>query len=133
MKKLFLDDKRNPWDDTWSTARDQDEFINYIEVMGLPDVISFDCDLKPDHYVPREVNTIHKYRKWVKTANLDQSGRDCAKWLTAFCDLNNLQLPVCRIHSANPYGSKDIMNILVSYAKIREGRDLEVEYKPYKR
>ncbi len=58
--KLFLDDIRIPkdaitlipssfnkfyWENDWDVVRNYDEFIQYLEVNGAPEFISFDHDL----------------------------------------------------------------------------------------
>ncbi|MEP6262484.1 MAG: cyclic-phosphate processing receiver domain-containing protein [Gillisia sp.] len=55
MKKLFLDEIRNPdWiydqieANDFVVVRNHNEFIDYIKLNGLPDFISFDNDLGMD-------------------------------------------------------------------------------------
>ena len=95
MKKLYLDDIRNPKSDGWTVVRNYEEFVQYIDQNGLPDEISFDHDLGED----------------VKT------GYDCAKWLV------NQWLdgqPVVEVftHSANAIGSANIMGYINNYKHI---------------
>ena len=45
MKKLYLDDIRIPQTEGWDIVRSYDDFVNWIEMNGLPDVVSFDHDL----------------------------------------------------------------------------------------
>ena len=40
LKKLYLDDIRTPKTEGWDIVRSYDEFVNYIETNGVPDVVS---------------------------------------------------------------------------------------------
>lgn len=60
------------------------EFKNYILNNPMPDLISFDHDLKPKGYVGEFEN-----------------GIDCAKWLVEYCKEKNITLPKCYAHTAN--------------------------------
>lgn len=60
------------------------EFKNYIINNKMPDMISFDHDLKPKGYVGNFEN-----------------GADCARWLVNYCKENNLNVPKCYAHTAN--------------------------------
>ncbi len=95
MKKLYLDDIRNPKSDGWTVVRNYEEFVQYIDQNGLPDEISFDHDLGED----------------VKT------GYDCAKWLCEYCWMNGIPIPPYNVHSANPVGRDNIIGTLKSYEK----------------
>ena len=89
MKKLFLDDIRNPPDSSWDVVRSYDEFVSYISLNGVPDFISFDHDL--GDAVP--------------------TGMDCAKWLVETERL----LPNFAVHSANPPGRINIFSLLENW------------------
>jgi len=95
LKKLYLDDIRNPKSDGWVVVRNYEEFVQYIDQNGLPDEISFDHDLGED----------------VKT------GYDCAKWLCEYCWMNGIPIPPYNVHSANPVGRDNIIGTLKSYEK----------------
>jgi hypothetical protein len=95
LKKLYLDDIRNPKSDGWTVVRNYEEFVQYIDQNGLPDEISFDHDLGED----------------VKT------GYDCAKWLCEYCWMNGIPIPPYNVHSANPVGRDNIIGTLKSYEK----------------
>ena len=71
MKKLYLDDVRNPKTEGWEIVRNYDDFVNYINENGLPDEISFDHDLGED---------------------VSKTGYDCAKWLCEYCWGNGIQI-----------------------------------------
>lgn len=95
LKKLYLDDVRNPKSEGWTIVRNYEEFVKYIEKNGLPDEISFDHDLGEN----------------IKT------GYDCAKWLCEYCWGNGLPIPNFNVHSANPVGRDNIIQILQSFQK----------------
>ena len=114
MKKLFLDDIRNPkaaaglapqfaqlYLQDWDIVRNYAEFVDYIQTNGIPDLISFDHDLADEHY--QGVSDVEYSEK---------TGLDCAKWLVDFCMDGGLKLPQYIVHSANPAGSKNIQSYL---------------------
>ena len=123
MKKLFLDDIRQPkdainlvpsnynkifWDNDWSIVRNYREFVNWILSNGVPDLISFDHDLADIHY---EVD----FSDWDFSSDqlgVEETGLDCAKWLVDYCVDNGSILPKYIVHSANPAGRKNIQSYL---------------------
>jgi len=90
MKKLFLDDMRQPPDETWDVVRTHKEFIEYIDEHGVPDIISFDHDLD---------GTL--------------TGLDCAKYIVGRC----LTIKEFYVHSANPTGARNIRVLLENWRK----------------
>ena len=131
MKKLlWLDDLRNPflneelkvpngnceWDINWVLNFEQ--FTKWIEMYGLPDAISFDHDLAPEHYTPEyfwsDYDASKKYQEWKKPFYTEFTGEHCAKWLVDYCNTNKLYLPAYYIHSANPVGVDFILNVLIN-------------------
>lgn len=118
-KWLFLDDIRNPPEHLskiFDIVRSYDEFVDYIETYGVPEVISFDHDLHPEHTSffyerggfknpPDPKNELFR----IKT------GYDCAKWLINYCDENNFKLKIVVIHSRNPIGSSNLYQLISSY------------------
>ena len=119
-KKLFLDDIRDPkdvmyyiqnniyWQD-WFIVRDYDEFVLWIESNGLPDLISFDHDLADEHYTHPTDIVNYPYK--------EKTGFECAKWLVEYCEDNELKLPECMVHSANPIGADNINTYLKNVKK----------------
>ena len=99
IKKLYLDDVRNPKSKGWIIVRSYDEFVNYITENGLPEEISFDHDLGEDSVKPIK------------------SGYDCAKWLCEYCWGNGIPIPSWNIHSANPVGRDNIAAVLQNFEK----------------
>lgn len=107
LQKLYLDDIRIPKTDGWDIVRSYDEFVNYIERNGLPDVISFDHDLADIHYDPSTWVQGFKYK--------EKTGYDAAKWLCEYCFENSLPLPEWNVHSANPVGRENIKALLMAF------------------
>lgn|SRR5574343_324329 len=80
-------------------VRSYQEFKDYILRNGIPDFISFDHDLGSDP----------------ETGNILPSGYDAAKWLVNHIQTNNLYKPLSvQVHSMNPIGRKNILNLLKS-------------------
>lgn len=104
---LFLDDMRKPfsmiYDDgiPWVIVRDYDQFVDYITKKGLPYFVTFDHDLSNEHYESNDVST---YK--------EKTGFNCAQWLIEYCMNNNLKLPLWKVHSMNPLGKKNIIDLL---------------------
>lgn len=136
MNKLFLDDIRNPWDNSWDIVRTPAEFKTYIKEMfvktkKLPDVIAFDHDLNQEHYTnemysndPEQYNRLYKGFK-------HETGLDCAKWLCSFCVDEGLKLPEIHIHSMNPIGANNIAYTVMNYALFYFEEELLIQPKPY--
>ena len=131
MKKLWLDDIRIPPSYDWLWVRTYQEFVDTIEDLGLPDVISFDHDLggKYARYgtLRDEDGDINTYIEC-----LSETGYDCAKWLVDYIMNNNKRkelridgqtfgwvdshvLPAFRVHSANPVGAENIQKFLNNF------------------
>lgn len=91
MNKLFLDDIRQPPDNTWIVVRNFNEFKNHILKHGIPDMISFDHDL----------------------GDTLQDGYYCVKWLI------NMQYEIkdYTVHSANPVGTANIIGLIENWKK----------------
>ncbi len=127
---LWLDDNRNPFLNlegrlpkkpqycvNW--VLNYKEFTQWIDLHGLPDSVSFDHDLAPEHYTPEyfwnSYEESKKYQDWIKPTYKEKTGADCAKWLINYCKEFNVKLPKIYIHSANPVGADYIrkeLNIL---------------------
>lgn len=112
-KILWLDDLRNPFIDLEGSVPKEDgivewvlnyeQFVQWIEKFGLPNIISFDHDLG-------------LVEKWLPNY-IEKTGMDCAKWLIDYCIDNNCELPKFYVHSANPVGADNIRGILNNYLK----------------
>jgi len=129
MKRLFLDDVRNPINCTaymrpaniyledWDVVRTYDEFVDYITKNGVPDEISFDHDLSDEHYDPSMYESTDKYTKKYDSFK-EKTGYDCAKWLSEYCIKNVIPMPKCYVHSMNPVGRDNIQSVLNTLNKI---------------
>lgn len=117
--KLFLDDNRQPYDvfkntidpiyennNEWTIVKNYEEFVDMILWSGLPEIISFDHDLSQNHYLPENQTNIDY--NTIK----DRTGYDAALWLIGYCRMNNVELPMIKVHSANPEGKKNIERVL---------------------
>ena len=80
------------------------EFEDYIINNGLPNMVSFDHDIKPKNFQEEHEN-----------------GADVANWLVNYCKQNKLKLPWCFAHSANKNGIEKINQIINNY-KINENK-----------
>jgi hypothetical protein len=116
LKKLYLDDIRNPKSEGWTIVRNFEDFVDYINKNGLPDEISFDHDLGEDVAKEKVENGISK-RKARMEKKETKSGYDCAKWLCDYCWTNGIPIPNWNVHSANPVGRDNIIGILKSFEK----------------
>lgn len=126
MKKLFLDDIRNPKDCTyymhsslvplyntmdWIIVRTYNEFVKYITNNGMPDLISFDHDIEEDQ-IDGDIMDLKNCK-----IIYGKTGYDCAKWLVEYCMDHNIKLCEFIVHSANPEGARNIQSILDNYKK----------------
>lgn len=84
-----------------------EQFVQWIEKFGLPDIISFDHDLADQHYTPEEYQDAQNYT--------EKTGLDCAKWLVDYCIDNKKKMPTFYVHSANPVGADNIRGLLNNY------------------
>lgn len=128
--KIFLDDVRNPkdclgymhtrignlnpiYEKEWYIVRDYDEFVNIILDCFRDNIkithISFDHDLADEHYDDENVD-INDYDALYETFK-EKTGLDCAKWLKEYYEDINIDLPTIFVHSMNPVGRQNIINI----------------------
>jgi hypothetical protein len=126
--KVFLDDIRTPkeclsymhhrigalnpiYDEDWFVVKNYDQFLNVI--CHNADVIthvSFDHDLADEHYQPEMYHGLEVYNKFYSQFK-EKTGLDCAIFLKKFYEERGLKLPVIFVHSMNPAGTKNILNI----------------------
>ena len=118
---LYLDDVRTPLDPSWQVVRNYDEFVSHIRMWGLENyaVISLDHDLGEEAMVEYYRN-VKRNNKLDYTNIQEKTGLDCAKFLVDESFRTGINLPVIYVHSANPVGSENIMNIINSYLKSKE-------------
>ena len=116
--KLYLDDIRTPKTDGWKIVRCYEDFVTTILTKGLPTEISFDHDLGEEHIKYFFENGGHQNPPNPQKTNfIEKTGYDAAKWLTNFCHDNGLPLPNFNVHSANPVGRDNILQLLENYRK----------------
>lgn len=115
---LFLDDKRTlkmAYDynsglekilsqEEIVIAKNYDEFVETIEMRGLPKFVTFDHDLG-DFIINEEGEKI------------ERTGKTCADWLGVYCMENKLKIPPYYVHSDNTVGKENIKKTLEFYAK----------------
>jgi hypothetical protein len=132
-KILWLDDLRNPYIDLEGKVPkiegciiewvlNYEQFVQWIEKFGLPDIISFDHDLADEHYTPEQYwSDYEKSKEYQESQNYqEKTGMDCAKWLIDYCIDRKLDLPEFYVHSANPVGADNILGILNNYKKFSD-------------
>jgi len=131
---LFLDDQRNPehaylhldtgvpkvllvehssiHQNDWVIARTYDEFVKYVTVFGLPDVVSFDHDLDEEHIkhyfmVTRDTGVI-EYDNFK-----EKTGKQCAEYLVQEWKKQGKPKQIKTfVHSANRWGQIEIKKVL---------------------
>jgi hypothetical protein len=103
LNPIYLED--------WMVVRNYDEFVNAItEHIDIITHISFDHDLSDEHYDPMMYEGQTKYNE-LYNQFIEKTGYECAKWMKEFYTENNKQLPVMFVHSMNPTGTQNIINI----------------------
>lgn len=106
IMKIYLDDVRMPYDNTWTLARNHFDFLKLIKNRTEPlEAISFDHDLGID-------SDGHELKNGMEIAKL-------------FLDLVQFQdnflareLKVIIVHSSNPPGADNIRGIFKSAVKV---------------
>lgn len=120
---LYLDDVRTPTADLpfygpWTIVRNYEEFVAYITKEGIPDFISFDHDLAPEHMNDYYNQVAHQgYQHPNYDEYSEKTGLDCAKWLVDYCQANNLKLNKCAVHSHNPVGAANIHSLINGFKR----------------
>lgn len=124
MKRaLYLDDVRTPTTtiagyEPWFVVRNYDEFVAWISKNGIPDLISFDHDLAPEHMNDYALQVAEKgYQEPSYDEFKEMTGVHCADWLVNYCQQNNLKLCTCSVHSHNPIGARNIQSLLNGFNK----------------
>lgn len=102
---LFLDDCREPPKDgkNWTVCRSYNEFVQTVELRGLPEFVTFDHDLADEHYGG--------------DFSKEKTGLDAARWLMEYCTQQNKTFPNWGVHSMNPVGRKNIIDEIVRFIK----------------
>jgi hypothetical protein len=96
----------------WDIVRSYKEFVAYIEKNGIPDVITFDHDLHPEH-----MNYYHVITSKTGIINYQdiaiETGKHCAEYLIdKWNQSGRIKTPTCYVHSANQWGAKNIKEVL---------------------
>lgn len=126
--KLFLDDVRIPSDcinymykrigalnpiylEEWTIVKNYNDFVevvsnNYNDITH----ISYDHDLADEHYTKDMYSGEENYNKHYDFFK-ERTGLDCAKFVKTFYYNNNLELPIMFVHSMNPVGTQNIINL----------------------
>lgn len=127
--KLFLDDMREPEDciaymsyrlgtfcsiykEDWTVVRNYDEFIkaiqdNWREITH----ISYDHDLAEGHYHKNMQEGVLNYESNDFEDNQNKTGYHAAKYMKDFYDNREIEYPVMFVHSMNPVGTQNIINL----------------------
>jgi hypothetical protein len=133
-KFLFLDDVRVPrnaflWDKNqslyeasgipeikWDIVRSYDEFVEYIQKNGIPDVVSFDNDLWDVGYELQTNPTDEALAKQFQMIGWQEfdikTGAHCAQYLVEACKVRRVPIPKYYIHTANSAARPIIKEIL---------------------
>lgn len=130
-KYLYLDNERHPnrtflWDENcflhemvkippsnWIIVRSYEQFVEMVEKIGIPDVISFDNDLYnfDDPSVTQEdVKASLAMINWRNF--VIKTGAHCAEWLIQRCKESNHSIPEYYVHSANNRARRIIREIM---------------------
>ena len=120
---LYLDDVRTPLADLpnhapWTVVRNYEEFTLHIMENGIPDFISFDHDLAPEHMNDYFNQVAHQgYQHPNYDDYQEKTGLDCARFLVDYCQNHKLQLGRCAVHSHNPVGAVNIQSFINGFKK----------------
>ena len=99
----------------WIIVRTHDDFIEYVEKYGVPELVAFDHDLGDEHY---PINKQSKNDKEIDySLFIEKTGYDSAKWLCHYCEINNVKFPNYYVHSWNKVGVKNITTYIENYKK----------------
>lgn len=120
---LYLDDCRIPTETIpgyhpWNVVRNYDEFQKWIIENGVPDLVSFDHDLAPEHmndYYNQVATQGYQHPDYASYK--EKTGVDCANFLVEYCQKMNVELKQCCVHSHNPVGGKNIQDFLNGFKK----------------
>jgi len=127
LPKTSVKDKNRYRTYEWTIVKTYDEFVKTIQEKGLPDIVSFDHDLHPEHYdfIFNDENWLKKdiivdLNDWKKDEDIiinydiftNKTGYHAAEWLIEYCANKGVNMPICLVHSQNPVGNKNITNLL---------------------
>jgi hypothetical protein len=127
MYNLYLDDMREAKDAffytenpvylnyDWIVVRTYDEFVEYIKLNGLPELVSFDHDLADEHYNYLNTQFDANYNNYV-----EKTGYECVKWLCDYCLDNNKIFPKSLYHTQNLIGRINMEKYVKNFRKYNE-------------
>lgn len=120
VKLLWIDDRRNPFTEKWMKwiysnfgefdiynnkinykiiwVKSYNEFKEYIDNFGLPNIVCFDHDLG-------------------ECGENERNGYTCAKYIVKYCMDNNCKYPKYAIQSANVVGAENINKYIENFNK----------------
>lgn len=128
---LFLDDKRFPQNARihdhdkalqqysgianfkWDIVRTYEDFVEYVEKNGIPDVVSFDNDLvdcEDPNISVEDLSEMYSMQGWENSKY--KMGAHCARWLCDLCVKIQHPLPTYYVHSANTAARPIIRGIM---------------------
>lgn len=95
----------------WYVVRDYNNFIDVVS-RHINEIthISFDHDLADEHYHDTMYESVEAYKRHLESCK-EKTGLDCARWLNQFYLENNKTLPMMFVHSMNPVGMQNIINV----------------------
>lgn len=104
--------KNNPiYLEEWEIARNYKEFVDMIKKhAGNISHISFDHDLADEHYSYERGDSL-SWEEYHMLQDREMTGYDCAKWFKEYYEENNLPLCTLYVHSINPVGTQNIINL----------------------
>ena len=100
MRKLYIDDMRRPYDSSWDLVKDTASAIEYVELFGCPDEISFD-------YCLADGKTIMPFIEWF----IEKDKQSNALFIPKHFQFDS--------HSSSISGSAEINRVLGNYLKNR--------------
>jgi hypothetical protein len=120
---LFLDDTRDPPEHiskVFDTVRSHVEFTEWVDLNGVPDLVSFDHDLHAEHVSfffdkggfrnpPDPTHEIF----------FNPTGYDSAKWLAKRCVETGRYPEYVIVHSNNPVGGDRIYSLFTGLTESR--------------
>lgn len=129
MVKIFLDDIRFPKDclsymyrrigkdnpiylEDWVVVRNYNEFVTAINE-NFPNIshISFDHDLTDEYMQDYHKNQGNGEDMIDYSSFKEKTGVDCAKYVKGIYNKNEIPYPIIYVHSMNPIGTQNIINI----------------------
>lgn len=132
--KIFLDDYRSPTDclsymylrigklnivyneGDWYVVKNYPAFVKAINrFKGEVTHISFDHDLADGHYHQNMQEGVLNYdTEDFNSDDMNKTGYHAAKYFKDLYDKENLQYPMLFVHSMNPVGTDNIINLFIT-------------------